>query len=73
MMSVEGADFKWVWCSPLAGSQIDFDPIEVAWPGDELVDIVSVKAFDESQRYYWQHYESDSPIQEWFSLRRWNW
>lgn len=73
MMSVEGADFVWVWCSQLDGSQIDFDPIEAGWPGDEFVDVVSVVASDESRRYYWQHYEGDEPTHDWFTLRRWNW
>ncbi|MDF1738989.1 MAG: hypothetical protein P1U86_07505 [Verrucomicrobiales bacterium] len=73
MMSVEGADFKWVWSSTLEGNEGEFDPVEVAWPGDAFVDLVSVVALDQSERYYRQQYESEAPAQDWFSLQRWNW
>ncbi len=73
MMSVEGADFKWVWCSALDGGETEFDPIEAAWPGDDFVDVVSVVALDESARYYRQRYESEEPTHDWFTLRRWTW
>ncbi len=73
MMSVAGADFKWVWSSTLEGREGEYDPIEAAWPGDEFVDVISVVALDQSERYYRQQYESEEPAHDWISLQRWNW
>lgn len=50
MMSVEGADFKWVWSTALDGDQMEFNPFEAGWPGDDFVDVISVVVLDESKK-----------------------
>lgn len=73
MMSVEGADFTWVWNVALDGDQRRTEPLDYGWPGDEFVDVVSVSVFDESGDYYWQRYESEFSDHDWNRLRRWAW
>ncbi len=72
MMSVEGADFQWVWCVLLDGDTSSYDPRAVNWPGDEYVDIVSVDLYDNSGLLYYQRYREE-PKFSWETLRKWNW
>lgn len=57
MMAVEGANFRWSWCSALgakgysddAGAPLDY---REWFPGTDAVDFVSVDYFDDEVRFY---------------------
>lgn len=51
MSRVGGARFRWVWCPMVAENQ-HFDPSQ-AWPGDDVVDVVSATLYDAQGEYYW--------------------
>jgi hypothetical protein len=51
MSRVGGARFRWVWC-PMVSENQTFDPT-VAWPGDDVVDVVSADIYDAQGEYYW--------------------
>ncbi len=51
MSRAGGARFRWVWC-PMVAEMQDFDPAQ-AWPGDDVVDVVSATLYDAQVEYYW--------------------
>lgn len=51
MTRVGGARFRWVWC-PMVSETHLFDPT-LAWPGDDVVDVVSADIYDAQGEYYW--------------------
>ncbi len=72
MMSVPGAEFRWVWNASVGYEPEGFDPA-LAYPGDQWVDCVSVDIYDAHGEYYWTWWKA--PDNHWplDTLRDWAW
>lgn len=72
MMSVKGAQFKWLWNVSVGYEPDQFD-FTRAWPGDAYVDFVSVDIYDAQGEYYWTLLKDKNNKWPQATLREWAW
>ena len=73
MMSVDGAEFQWMWCVSVGEDTEALVPTRDAWPGDDFVDIIGVDFYDGGDAYYWRNYQEPNPPFDLETIGEWLW